>query len=65
MKSIIMPSSVQLNDETNKELSHEVKETVATEAISSKNELFTVSQMWNRHKQMRSASDRIRRWNLN
>ncbi|MBL7723916.1 MAG: hypothetical protein JNK27_07190 [Chitinophagaceae bacterium] len=65
MKSIVMPSSVQLNDETNKELSHEVKETVATEAISSKNELFTVSQMWNRHKQMRSASDRIRRWNLN
>lgn len=65
MKSIVMPSSVQLNDESNKELSHEVKETVATEAISSKNELFTVSQMWNRHKQMRSASDRIRRWNLN
>lgn len=65
MKSIIMPSSVQLNDETKKELSQEVKETVATEAIDSKNEIFTVSQMWNRHKQMRSASDRMRRWNLN
>jgi len=65
MKSIVRPLSVQLNDETNKELSLEVKETVATEAINSKNEIFTVSQMWNRHKQMRSASDRMRRWNLN
>jgi hypothetical protein len=65
MKSIIMPSSVQLSDETKNELSQEVKETVAAEAINSKNETFTVSQLWNRQKQMRSASDRIRKWNLN
>ncbi|MBL7724689.1 MAG: hypothetical protein JNK27_11095 [Chitinophagaceae bacterium] len=65
MKSIIMPSTVQLNDETKKELSQEVKETVAADAINNKNQTFTVSQMWNRQRQMRSASDRIRKWNLN
>jgi len=65
MKSIVMPSTVQLDDETKKELSQEVKETVATEAINNKNQTFTVSQMWNRQRQMRSASDRIRKWNLN
>lgn len=65
MKGIIMPSSVQLHDETKKELTQEVKETVAGEAISSNNETFTASQMWNSHRKMRSASDRMRKWNLN
>ncbi|HNR15535.1 MAG TPA: hypothetical protein PKG90_02590 [Chitinophagaceae bacterium] len=65
MKSIVMPSTVQLDEETKKELSQEVKETVATDAINNKNQTFTVSQMWNRQRQMRSASDRIRKWNLN
>lgn len=65
MKSIVMPSTVQLDQETKKELSQEVKETVATDAINNKNQTFTVSQMWNRQRQMRSASDRIRKWNLN
>ena len=64
MKSIIMPSTVQLTDETKKQLTDEVKETVADEAIG-KEETFTASQMWNRHRQMRSASDMMRRWNLN
>jgi hypothetical protein len=65
MKSIVMPSSVQLSNENKNELTQEVKETVATEAIGSKNEIFTVSQLWNSQRQMRSASDRIRKWNLN
>lgn len=65
MKSITMPSTVQLNDETKKELTQEVKETVAAEATKSENEIFTVSQMWNHHKQMRSASYMMNRWNLN
>lgn len=65
MKGIIMPSNVQFNDETKKELTQEVKETVASEAISSKDETFTASQMWNRHRRMRSASDMMRKWNLN
>ncbi|MFZ1314043.1 MAG: hypothetical protein WAR38_14360, partial [Chitinophagaceae bacterium] len=65
MKSIVMPSTVQLNEEAKNELTQEVEETVATEAINNKNETFTVSQMWNRQRQVRSASDRIRKWNLN
>ncbi len=65
MKSIVMPSSVQLTEEIKNELTQEVNETVASEAINQKKETFTVSQMWNRQKQMRSASDRIRKWNLN
>lgn len=65
MKSSVMPSTVQLNEEEKNELTQEVEETVATEAINNKNETFTVSQMWNRQRQVRSASDRIRKWNLN
>ncbi|HQV60715.1 MAG: hypothetical protein IPN39_05105 [Chitinophagaceae bacterium] len=65
MKSSVMPSTVQLNEEAKIELTQEVEETVATEAINNKNETFTVSQMWNRQRQVRSASDRIRKWNLN
>lgn len=45
MKSIVMPSTVQLNEEEKNELTQEVEETVATEAINNKNETFTVSQM--------------------
>ena len=26
---------------------------------------FTASNMWNRHRNMRSASDLVRKWNLN
>ncbi|MCX6317052.1 MAG: hypothetical protein NTW29_07165 [Bacteroidetes bacterium] len=65
MKGISMSSNVQLNDEIKKELTQEAKETVANEAINNNNETFTVSQMWNHHKRSRSASDRMRKWNLN
>lgn len=65
MKGIIMSSAVQLHDELKKELTQEVKETVAGEVISANHETFTASQMWNSHRKMRSASDRMRKWNLN
>ncbi len=63
MKSIFMPSSVQLSEEAKNQLAKEVKETIAKEVI--KEEKFTATQMWNRQKQVRSASDMMRRWNLN
>jgi hypothetical protein len=63
MKSIIMPKSVQLSEETKQKLAQEVKETIAKEVI--KEEKFTASQMWKHQKQARSASDMMRRWNLN
>lgn len=66
MKSIIMPVSEQLKEELENQLSEEVKETVADEAIvTNSKKSFTASEMWNRQRQMRSASERIRRWNLN
>lgn len=66
MKSIIMPKTVQLDEETKNQLSEEVKETVAEKAIvTNKEKTFTASQMWNLHRKMSSASDRMRRWNLN
>ena len=71
MKSIVMPVSEQLTKETKDQLFTEVKETVAkTNPIdigkkNQKRKTFTVQEMWNRQRQMRSASDRMRRWNLN
>ncbi|MEI2737352.1 MAG: hypothetical protein V9F01_01040 [Chitinophagaceae bacterium] len=66
MKSIIMPKSVQLNEETNGQLPQEVKETSAAEANVNNNKTkFTAVDMWNRNRQSRSASSMIRRWNLN
>ena len=66
MKSIIMPVSEQLSEEIKSQLSEEVKETLADAAIvTNKKKRFTPSDMWNRQRQMRSASDRIRKWNLN
>jgi hypothetical protein len=61
-----MPVPEQLSEESKKQLSEVVKETVAAEAVEkNKNRTFTPSEMWNRHRQVRSASARMRKWNLN
>ena len=66
MKSITMPETVQLDEETKHQLTEGVKETMAEKAIvTNKEKIFTASQMWNRHRKMSSASDRMRRWNRN
>lgn len=67
MKSITMPESEQLAKETKDQLFTEVKETVAKTTIvkNQKKKNFTVQEMWSRQRQMRSASDMMRRWNLN
>jgi len=59
-----MPKNVQLNEEI-KQLSTEVKETLATEASVTNKTKFTAVDMWNRQRSSRSASDMMRRWNLN
>lgn len=71
MKSIVMPVHEQLDKETKDQLFSEVKETVA-KAIpipigikNQKGKKFTVQEMWNRQRRGRSASDMIRRTNLN
>ena len=71
MKSIIMPVPEQLDEKTKDQLFNEVKETVAeTIPLASgiknqKENTFTVQDMWNRQRRAKSASDMMRRWNLN
>jgi hypothetical protein len=65
MKGNAMSKTVVLSEETKKQLITEVKETLATEANENSNRKFTVVDMWNRQRNSRSASDRMRRWNLN
>lgn len=68
MKSIVMPVNEQLNEKKTTQLFSEVKETavnvVDENQINSKRQ-FTASEMWNRHRRMRSASAMMRKWNLN
>ncbi len=66
MKSSPMPVPEQLSEELKEKLSEQVKETLAKEVILNiKNKTFTASEMWNRNRQRRSASDMMRKWNLN
>ena len=67
MKSIIMPGHEQLDKKAKDQLFKEVKETVAKTTIEKDQtkKLFTVQEMWNRQRQAKSASDMMRRWNLN
>ena len=67
MKSIIMPGHEQLDKKAKDQLFKEVKETVAkTTIVKDQNKkLFTVQEMWNRQRRAKSASDMMRRWNLN
>ena len=67
MKSIIMPGHEQLDKKAKDQLFKEVKETVAKTTIEKdqSKKLFTVQEMWNRQRRGRSASDMMRRTNLN
>lgn len=72
MKSIVMPVHEQLDKKTKDHPDsyrefNEVKETVAktTNEKNKKKKGITVQEMWNRQRNAKSASARIRRWNLN
>lgn len=65
MKSNAMPKTVQLSEEMKQQLTAEVNETLAMEANVKNNKKFTAVDMWNRQRNGRSASDMMRRWNLN
>ncbi|HMK25347.1 MAG TPA: hypothetical protein VK483_04895 [Chitinophagaceae bacterium] len=66
MKSIVMPTpidigAVQLSEEIKKQLLHEVKETLATGIGVKNKKRFTPADMWNLQRNMRTASDMLRR----
>ena len=61
MKSIVMPKTVQLSEEIRKQLLHEVKETLATGIDVKKRKRFTSADLWNLQRNMRTASDMLKR----
>ena len=67
MKSITMPVFEQLDEKAKDQLFKEVKEPVAKTTIekNQQGKNFTVQEMWNRQRRGRSASDMMRRTNLN
>ena len=68
MKSIIMPKTVQLNEELKKQAKEElleVKETLAEPDGENTRDRYTAVDMWNHQRNSRSATDRMRRWNMN
>ena len=67
MKSITMPENVQLNEEIKKQLSAEVKETLAQDAkiVNNHKKKFTAVDLWNRQRQSRSTRSMLRPWEMN
>lgn len=70
MKSIVMPNpkaigTVQLEEEVKNQLTEEVKETTVTNEGGENLKQITLADMWNLQRKSRSASDMMRRWNLN
>jgi hypothetical protein len=66
MKSIVMHKTSQSGKNEELQLANEVKETLAIDAKDfNRKKNFTAADLWHRNKSRQSASDRIRRWNLN
>jgi hypothetical protein len=63
MKNDVMPSIVQMDADELKTLLNEVKETVATgfKMPVQPKKVFGVADMWNIHRQAKSASSLMRR----
>jgi hypothetical protein len=65
MKSITMPGQVQLDEKTKKQLTSEVKETLAQDNCEQSKRVFTATDMWYRHRSYRNAGYLMRRSTLN
>ncbi|MBM3415201.1 MAG: hypothetical protein FJY20_01890 [Bacteroidetes bacterium] len=65
MKNAVMPKTVQLSEETKQQLPAEVKETPADQACVIGSKKLTAADIWRLHRNGRSASDMIRKWDLN
>lgn len=60
MTSKVMPSIVQIEEESLKQLITEVKETIATEVDSQKDKKFGAADLWNSQRNARTANSRRR-----
>jgi hypothetical protein len=65
MNSNVMPSIVKIEKDSLRKLVEEVKETLATNidtaTVGTKHKSFSIVDLWNRHKSLRTASS-IRRY---
>ena len=63
MKQVVMPSIVQMDTETLKKLTTEVKETIATDIVmTTKKKRFAVVDLWKIHQGMKQTSRITRKW---
>jgi hypothetical protein len=63
MKQVVMPSIVQMDTETFKKLTTEVKETIATGVVMpAKKKRFAVVDLWKIHQGMKQTSRITRKW---
>ena len=68
MKTLLLSSAKEMNTPALRQLTVLCEEdTKETPELAPNNHQvqFTASEMWNRHRNMRSASDLVRKWNLN
>ena len=68
MKTLLLSSAKEMNTPALRQLTvrYENEMTAQAEAETiSQPVQFTASNMWNRHRNMRSASDLVRKWNPN
>jgi len=63
MKQVVMPSVVQMDNETLKKLTTEVKETLATGLVMpERRKRFAVVNLWKIHQGMKQTSRITRKW---
>jgi hypothetical protein len=63
MKQVVMPSAVQMDTETLKRLTTEVKETLATGIeVPAKKRRFTAVNLWKIHQVKRQPARITRKW---
>jgi hypothetical protein len=68
MKTLLLSSAKEMNTPALRQLTvhYENEDNVQVEAETISHPVqFTATDMWNRHRNMRSASDLVRKWNLN
>jgi hypothetical protein len=63
MNQVVMPSIVQMDTETLKKLTTEVKETIATGiAMPAQKKRFAVVDLWKIHQAMKQTTRITRKW---
>ncbi len=63
MKQVVMPSIVQMDAETLRKLTTEVKETIATEVnLSADKKRFTAVNLWKIHQAKKQPARITRKW---